>query len=215
MEIATCPRCRSSEVRERKRYGDSVCLRCGFPEFSQVFFVGPERQKVLESFMEGKLEGRGYRRKEKSIEEKEKESKRHRIDYYQIHKEERKEYGMNYYKSHKDERNQYAKIYCKSERGKIAMRKASYQRRVALLSCQVNDLGKEQIKILLDNAFHCAICDKKFTRKRTKCIDHIIPLSKGGNNTLLNVQVTCRSCNSKKRDRDYTFFNNGQLLLFV
>lgn len=31
----------------------------------------------------------------------------------------------------------------------------------------------------------------------------------------MNIQVVCKSCNSRKKDRDYTIFNNGQTLLFI
>lgn len=44
---------------------------------------------------------------------------------------------------------------------------------------------------------YCAICDS--TDDLTG--DHIVPLSQGGTNTMSNVQVLCRSCNSRKGGR--------------
>lgn len=52
-------------------------------------------------------------------------------------------------------------------------------------------------KIIRDIGGLCAIC--KTTEKLT--VDHIIPLSKGGSNDLNNLQILCKSCNSKKGDR--------------
>ena len=50
----------------------------------------------------------------------------------------------------------------------------------------------------------CAFCGVKTTKKsgpRKSNIDHAIPKSRGGNNTINNAQNTCRTCNLQKSDR--------------
>jgi 5-methylcytosine-specific restriction endonuclease McrA len=54
--------------------------------------------------------------------------------------------------------------------------------------------SKQWHEILKQHNFSCAICGSK----DDICIDHIIPLSRGGTNTKDNIEPLCRSCNSKK-----------------
>ena len=46
----------------------------------------------------------------------------------------------------------------------------------------------------------CQYCAKEF-ESRTLTLDHIVPRSKGGKNTWLNLVAACKKCNQKKGDR--------------
>ena len=48
----------------------------------------------------------------------------------------------------------------------------------------------------------CPYCGEYMDR-RTKTMDHMVPLSKGGVHGTVNVIICCNRCNSAKRDRDF------------
>lgn len=52
-------------------------------------------------------------------------------------------------------------------------------------------------KIFSRDGFVCVACGS--TKNLT--IDHIVPIKRGGNNSLSNLRTLCQSCNSKKGDR--------------
>ena len=80
-------------------------------------------------------------------------------------------------------------------------RESKDRRRARKLGCAINDFTAVQWKEMQEMCGHlCCYCKKKFKGMLTQ--DHIIPLSKGGNHTLSNIIPACKSCNSKKRDRE-------------
>ena len=48
--------------------------------------------------------------------------------------------------------------------------------------------------------FMCAFCGQGFTPFKLTC-DHILPMSRGGRDTWMNVVTACRQCNGQKRNR--------------
>lgn len=62
----------------------------------------------------------------------------------------------------------------------------------------VNDLSTAQVlELRLAYASLCQYCEK-LLEEGQHSIDHVFPLSRGGPNTLSNVVLACRACNSKK-----------------
>lgn len=58
--------------------------------------------------------------------------------------------------------------------------------------------SEEERKIIYDGSNgHCALCGQKLLLK-DMTIDHIVPLSMGGNDDMDNVQASCFSCNQFK-----------------
>jgi len=48
--------------------------------------------------------------------------------------------------------------------------------------------------------FHCSYCGSVLTLKN-RTVDHLIPLSKGGDNSFSNLIPACRACNKGKANR--------------
>jgi 5-methylcytosine-specific restriction endonuclease McrA len=66
----------------------------------------------------------------------------------------------------------------------------------------ISDLTAAQwSEIKLVHGNRCAYCGKKLTPRQIT-LDHITPISKGGNHTRTNVVPACKSCNSRKGNRE-------------
>ncbi len=74
-----------------------------------------------------------------------------------------------------------------------------HERRAREAACEINDFTKEQwLEVLETFNHHCAYCLKPLRRADR---EHMIPITRGGNNTQSNIVPACRRCNVRKNDR--------------
>lgn len=115
--------------------------------------------------------------------------------HYLAHKEENKIKRREYYKKHPDK--------CRK-----------YWRKRRALKRGVEHEPYIDTYIFERDGWICQVCGQKINKRlkwphpRSKSIDHIIPMSKGGSNAPINVQATHLRCNLSKQARD-----GGQLRL--
>jgi len=57
-----------------------------------------------------------------------------------------------------------------------------------------------RIGIFRRDGYCCKHCGEEFSRHQLE-LDHIKPISTGGNNAIENLQTLCRTCNRKKGNR--------------
>ncbi len=60
--------------------------------------------------------------------------------------------------------------------------------------------GMKRVRIYMRDKFRCQYCgEKKLAAELT--LDHIMPRSRGGDNSPLNIVTACSACNNRKSDR--------------
>lgn len=74
------------------------------------------------------------------------------------------------------------------------------RRRTRLCGCTTHHTRQEWENKKKSYNYTCAYCGKQ--TKLTK--DHVIPLSKGGNDNIENIVPSCQSCNSRKYNNYFT-----------
>jgi hypothetical protein len=62
------------------------------------------------------------------------------------------------------------------------------------------NVRENRVKVYERDDYKCHYCDKQLTRF-TVTLDHVIPVSEGGNNSLGNLVTACLACNSQKAGR--------------
>lgn len=67
-----------------------------------------------------------------------------------------------------------------------------------------NSARKKAFKdsLLKSGVYQCKMCKEVFTNHSDLNIDHVKPISKGGSNKKSNLNLLCKSCNSKKGTKE-------------
>jgi 5-methylcytosine-specific restriction endonuclease McrA len=140
---------------------------------------------------------------------KEKLNNQHK-DYYEANKENINDYKKEYYQANKVRLNRLSKAYGKKWRQTEQGRESAYIRCVKRRSLKYKvDFTPYERKQLLDrDNWTCQNCEIKvhddskgnWNTPNKAHIDHIIPISKGGNSEHSNLKVLCRTCNLSKGD---------------
>ncbi len=106
-----------------------------------------------------------------------------------------KKWKSDYYFKNKDKITDQFKDNYKLKKDEYVRREQ--ERRARLNGCKKHHTTNEWNELKQKYDYTCPSCLKKEPLKKlTK--DHIIPLIKGGENDINNIQPLCRSCNSRK-----------------
>jgi 5-methylcytosine-specific restriction endonuclease McrA len=125
-------------------------------------------------------------------------------EYHSKNKESINKKHREYWEDKRDIKREYDKEYRQTENGREIAYKSDMKRR---LTGHGGKFKPHKRKELLDrDNWICKCCgikvhDEKRNDERKAHIDHIIPISKGGNSSPENLQVLCRTCNLTKSDK--------------
>ena len=126
------------------------------------------------------------------------ENKEHLKEYRAATTEERSVRAAAWYEANKEEEKRKNKEYAKTENGRAILANIRHRRRAAKKNCDSRSTA-EEIRQFMSSATSCFYC-KRTGLKLT--LDHFVPLAKGGAHSIENFRAACRSCNSRKKDRD-------------
>ena len=113
-----------------------------------------------------------------------------------------REIGRKSRDKYAEERNAYQREYGKENRDKLTL--FTNIRRARKLAAEGSHTDKEWQSLKAFYDYKCLCCGKREPEIRLTR-DHVIPLTKGGTDSIDNVQPLCARCNSKKNNKQIDY----------
>jgi len=162
--------------------------------------------KELSEFHKRKDTKDGYRNECKDCRNSKAKNSYHKnpekkVEYRKRNSEKIAKRMFEYYNLNKDKLLTQQKRYRASQQGKAISQKVEAQRYLQVKSTRDGSITSETLESLyIAQNGKCYICKCDLTqlKRRNQHLDHIVPLSKGGEHILSNVAWSCSSCNFKK-----------------
>lgn len=118
--------------------------------------------------------------------------------YYQDHKEERIKDSRQYYQDNKEYIIKWMKQYSKTPAGKLSNRASVHNRRILEKGLTKAIIQRVyEANIVKHGQLTCILCFKPIEFGKDS-LEHLTPLSRGGNNDFSNLGVAHRVCNKQK-----------------
>lgn len=137
-------------------------------------------------------------------------------DYYKRHSEEHKSNSMRWKRTHREKINELNRMRYNPELEKqkrknrrqinwAKVRETERKHKERRRGANIIHTRDEWIALCDQYNNICLSCRRNIKLER----DHIIPLSKGGDDHINNIQPLCRSCNAKKHDKTIDYRSMG------
>jgi len=117
-------------------------------------------------------------------------------------KERSQHYRAEYRATNREKYKQYFRLHHMAHPEK--QRARNQKRKAILRNIKGSFTGEELKSLFARQKGKCAVC--KMSIKQKYHIDHVVPISRGGDNYICNIQLLCPSCNLSKHNKDSICF---------
>ena len=122
-------------------------------------------------------------------------------EYYLAHREERRAYGEIYRSTRREEAKARTKAWGKSHPNEISVYAATRRALIAGVTIgNLAEIAEIYRKAREEPNIRCYLCGE-MVPLGSRHVDHISPLSRGGEHRPSNLAVACATCNLKKNDK--------------